>query len=240
MSIRTLLQITLAVSVVGIIGGSALYFAGSPRASVGLSARAPELKEPGQAVVARAQAGDPAAQLQVGNWTLDKAIHADDYRQAAEWLAKAAASGNPEAQYRLGTLYQSGRVADPGSTNALYWFQRAAAQNHVAALYNIGSMYGTGQGVALDPQTAVRYLRQAAELGNIYAQFNMGRRCAEGQGIATNLIEAWKWYALAESGGIPSAQEPRGAVESRLTAAELAEARRAAQEVRKRLAAVHE
>jgi len=100
-------------------------------------------------------------------------------------------------------------------------------------------MYGTGQGVAQDPQTAVRYLRQAAELGNVYAQFNMARRCAEGQGIATNLLEAWKWYDLAESGGIPSAQEPKRAVEARLTPPELAEARRAVEEVRKQLAAPH-
>ncbi len=194
-------------------------------------------KEPDQDVLARAAAGDPQAQLQVGNWSLEKAIRPEDYRQAAMWLRKAAESGNPEAQCRLGMLYQSGRVTDGGNTNALFWYQKAAAQSHVTALYNLGMAYGTGQGVTRDDRAAARFLRQAAQLGDPYAQFNMGRRCAEGQGIATNLVEAWQWFALAESGGITSAREPKHAVEARLTTAELEQAKRAAEAIRKQLAA---
>jgi len=90
MSPRTLLLITLAVPVIGMLGWSALYFAGRPAASVDSSARVPKPKEPTQAVVARARAGDPEAQLQLGTWTLDKAIHPGDYREAQDWLRKAA------------------------------------------------------------------------------------------------------------------------------------------------------
>jgi TPR repeat protein len=220
-----------------LLGGAAVHFAGKPAASQLSGGKPARLSEPDQTVVSRALAGDPLAQLQLGRWRLEQAIHAEDYHQAAEWLRKAAESGNAEAQYRLGTLCQSGRLTSEEKTNALFWFQKAAAQQHVAALFNLGSMYGTGDGVKRDPEAAARFFRAAAQLGDAYAQFNLGRRCAEGQGIPTNLVEAWEWFELAEAGGIESAREPKHAVEERLTVAELGQARRAAAEVKKQLAA---
>ena len=191
-----------------------------------------------KAVASRASAGDPQAQLQMGIWGLEKAIRPADYGEAGEWLRKAADEGIADAQYRLGTLYQSGRLAGQDPTNTVFWLEKAAAQRHVAALYNLGSMYGTGRGVTRDPQVAVCYFRQAAELGDAYAQYNLARRCEEGQGTATDLVEAWKWYALAASGGIPSANDGKHALESRLTPQQLEQARRAVEEFRKQAAAL--
>ncbi len=188
-----------------------------------------------QALIARANAGDSQAQVQVGIWALDKAMRPAEYREAAEWFRKAAESGNAEAQCRLGTLYQAGRGVAQDYTNALLWLQKAAAQNFPTALYDLGDMYGTGRGVPVDRKTAAQYFRQAAELGHTYAQFNMARRCAEGQGVATNFIEAWKWYDLAQSGGIASAADGKRSVEQRLTSSELEQARSAADALRKQL-----
>jgi localization factor PodJL len=191
-----------------------------------------------KAAAARALAGDPQAQLQMGIWGLEKAMRPGEYREAGEWLRKAAEAGIAEAQYRLGTLYQSGRLAGQDPTNTVFWLEKAAAQRHVAALYNLGSMYGTGRGVTRDPQVAVRYFRQAAELGDAYAQYNLARRCEEGQGIAADLVEAWKWYQLAASGGIASANDGKLALESRLTPQQMEQARRAVEEFRKQAAAL--
>ena len=191
-----------------------------------------------KAVAARASAGDPQAQLQMGIWGLDKAIRPGEYREAGEWLRKAAEAGIVEAQYRLGTLYQSGRLAGEDPTNTLFWLEKAAAQRHVAALYSLGSMYGTGRGVTRDQQAAVRYFRQAAELGDAYAQYNLARRCEEGQGTATDLVEAWKWFELADSGGIASANDGKHVLESRITPQQLEQARRAVEEFRKQAAAL--
>jgi TPR repeat protein len=201
------------------------------------SSTAPKAPMDTNAVAARAAGGDHEAELQMGLWAVERAMRPAQYQEAEQWLRKAAEAGLAEAQFRLGTLYQSGRVTDPGKTNALFWFEKAASQHHVGALFNLGSMYGTGQGVPRDPQAAARFFREAAELGDAYAQFNMARRCAEGQGIPTNLVEGLKWYALAELGGITSAHEPKQALEARLTAAQLDEARRGVDEVRKRTAA---
>ncbi len=190
-----------------------------------------------KAVAARASAGDSQAQLQMGIWGVDKAIRPAEYREAGEWLRKAAEAGLAEAQYRLGTLYQSGHLAGEDPTNAVFWLEKAAAQRHVAALYNLGTMYGTGRGATRDQQAAVRYFRQAAELGDAYAQFNLARRCEEGQGTTLDLVEAWKWYALAASGEVPSANNGKRALESRMTPQQLDQARRAVEEFRKQAAA---
>jgi TPR repeat protein len=191
-----------------------------------------------KAVAARASAGDPQAQLQMGILGLEKAIRPGEYREAGDWLRQAAEAGMAEAQYQLGALYQSGRLAGQDPTNTVFWLEQAAAQRHVAALYNLGSMYGTGRGVTRDPGAAVRYFRQAAELGDAYAQYNLARRCEDGQGTATDLVEAWKWYALAGSGGIASAKDGKHALESRLTAQQLEHARLSLEQFRKQAAAL--
>jgi len=172
----------------------------------------------------------------MGIWCLGPQGHLQDYRQAAEWLRKAAESGNVEAQYHLATLYQAGRGVERDFTNALSWFQKAAAQQHVAALFNLGSMYEAGQGSARDTEAAAGYFRQAAELGDAYAQYNMARRCEEGHGVARNLVEAWKWYELANAGGVPDTLHARAAIASRLSGEQLRQARRAAEEFRQQSA----
>jgi TPR repeat protein len=230
--------VSFAVVVV-VICGVAYYFVGVLPTNQVHSKPAPGHTDADQkAVAARASAGDPQAQLQIGIWGLEEAIRPGEYREAGEWLRKAAEAGIAEAQYRLGTLYQSGRLAGQDPTNTLFWLEKAAAQHHVAALYNLGSMYGTGRGVTIDPQVAVRYFRQAAELGDAYAQYNLARRCEEGQGTALDLVEAWKWYALAASGGIPSADDGKHALESRLPPQQLEQARRAVEEFRKQATAL--
>jgi TPR repeat protein len=235
MSKQRIVRLVLIIFILGVIGAMVFYFTGRLPKSEDVAETTPLPAANKEAIAAKASAGDHQAELQMGLLELDAARRPDDYRRAEEWLRKSAEAGLAEAQYRLGTLYQSGRVTEPVKTNALYWFEKAAAQHHMAALFNLGSMYGMGEGVAKNPQLAVRYFREAAEMGDGYAQFNLGRRYLEGQGIATNLVEAWKWFDLAESGGIEGVLDKKRNVEARLTPAELDQARKAAEEVRKQL-----
>ena len=180
---------------------------------------------PGAQTEAQAKAGDVAAQLALGRWHLGEAGQPRDYDQAAQWLALAAEAGKAEAQFLLGTLYEAGGGVEQSTTNALKWFQLAAAQHHAGALYNLGSMHAAGRGVPQDSAKAASYYQQAAELGDPLAQFNMAQRCELGRGVGTNLIESWKWYELAQSGGVADALRARQRLESRLTPAQLLEAR---------------
>ncbi len=182
---------------------------------------------------ARASGGDVSAQLQMGIWCLEGQGQKRDERRAAEWLRQAAEKGNAEAQYRLATLYQAGRGTDRDPAKALSWFNKAAAQRHVAAIYNLGSMYEAGQGVAPDSQAAALFFRRAAELGDAYAQYNLARRYEEGHGVPRNLAEAWKWYQLANAGGVPDTLHARRSIEARLTAEQLRQARHAMEQFRR-------
>ncbi len=186
---------------------------------------------------ARAAAGDADAQLELGIWCLEGRGPGTGYRQAAEWLRKAAEAGKPEAQYRLATLFQAGRGVERDFTNAVSWFRKAADQHHVAALYNLGSMCEAGQGMAADTQAAARFFQEAAGLGDPYAQYNLARRCEEGRGVPKNLVEAWKWYELANAGGVPDTLNARQAIQARLTPEQFREAKSAAAEFSRRSAA---
>jgi TPR repeat protein len=218
--------------------GVACYFLYSSDADTTALAPAP-VADPALVAqtAARAASGDAEAQLQMGLWCLEGSSQKHDDRQAAEWLRKAAEAGNAEAQYRLGTLCQAGRGTERNATNAWAWFKKAADQRHVAALYNLGSMVEAGQGLARDTEAAARYFLQAAELGDAYAQYIMARRCEVGLGVPQNLAEAWKWYELANAGGVPDTLHARAALESRLSTAQLREARRAAEELRRKYGA---
>jgi TPR repeat protein len=183
----------------------------------------------------RASTGDVPAQLQLGLWALEGAGQLKE-DQAAGWLRKAAAAGNAEAQYRLGTLYQTGRGLERDFTNALAWFRKAADQNHVGAIFNLGSMLEAGQGGPPDTKAAAACFLRAAELGDAYAQYNLARRSEEGHGVPRDLVQAWKWYELADAGGVPDTLRARKAIASRLTADEMKAARKAVQDFRKRFA----
>ncbi len=185
---------------------------------------------------ARASSGEVPAQLQMGIWCLEGRHSRPDYAAAAMWLGKAAEAGDAEAQYRLGTLYQTGRGAGLDLTKALFWFNKAASQQHVAAMYNLGAMYEAGQGVAPDTQAAAGFFRRAAEFGDAYAQYNMARRCEEGHGVPKNLVEAWKWYELADAGGVADTLRARQSLASRLTVEQRREAQQAVEDFRRHAA----
>lgn len=225
---KKIINYCLTGAIVIIIFGGVYYFLiQKPVDGQANNAPSATLSEADQkAVAAKAAAGDVQAQLQMGKWGIDKALRPAEYRAAADWLQKAADAGNAEAQYQLGALYQAGRLSGQDPTNAVYWLEKAAAQHHVAALYNLGTMYGTGRGAKMDPPTAVRYFREAAELGDAYAQYNLARRCEDGHGTPRDLVEAWKWYSLAGSGGLPSANDGKRALEARLSPEQLDQARK--------------
>jgi len=65
-------------------------------------------------------------------------------------------------------------------------------------------------------------------LGDAYAQYNIAQRWELGRGVTTNFVDAWKWYHLAALGGVADAREAKRSLETRMTAAQLLEARESA------------
>ena len=102
---------------------------------------------------------------------------------------------------------------------------------------NLGLMYYNGQGLSQDYHEAAKWYRLAAEQGNATAQSNLGSMYYSGEGVPQDYVQAYMWVSLAASRFPPSAKEDREQaarhreiVASKMTAAQLAEARKRVRE----------
>ena len=74
----------------------------------------------------KAQEGDAAAQLYVGE-IFEKGLGAQaDYQAAAQWYEKSANQGNFQAQLNLGHLYEKGLGVTQNQETALRWYRKSA------------------------------------------------------------------------------------------------------------------
>ncbi|WP_156820776.1 caspase family protein [Dasania marina] len=72
-----------------------------------------------------AQAGDAAAQVNVGEIFEKGTGAAPNYEAAIIWYTKAAEQGNKRAQFNLGTLYEQGLGVEQDKVTALGWYRQA-------------------------------------------------------------------------------------------------------------------
>ena len=150
------------------------------------------------ALLAKANAGDAAAQIAVGERLAESAAAehnatqaAEEYKQAAEWYRKAALQTS------------------------------IAGQMHLAALYRDG-----GKGFPRDMAQAAEWYRKAAEQGDVTAQGTLGVLYSFGQGVAQNYVEAYYWLDLAASVKGPEQEKyaaNRQMIGTHITADELAD-----------------
>lgn len=165
-------------------------------------------------LTARADAGDPAAQYELGR--MFAADRADS--QAAAWYRKAADAGHVEAQFALGWLYEEGWGLTRNREQAAVWFWRAAEQGHAAARERVGwdsrrlrnradagdpkAQYELGLLCATDwdQEAAHRWFIKAATQGNRDAQFQMALICEEDE------AQSVAWLLKAAEQGHPDAQ----------------------------------
>ncbi len=136
-------------------------------------------------------------------------------------LAPLAMAGEAEGQRAMlkGQLEQAFAAWKPLAEKGL-----------VRAQETIAVMYHAGQGVAQDYTQAVHWYRRAAEKGDRAAQANLGVMYAKGVGVEEDPLQAWVWYDLAATGGEQRHARKRDELSSRLSAAQLAQARRLSRE----------
>ncbi len=112
----------------------------------------------GPALLAKANAGDAAAQVAVGEYYAAAAydLHSaelagEEYKMAAEWYLKAAGKGDLAGELHLAALYRDGGKGFPRDmAQAAGWYRRAAEQGDVSAQATLGLLYSIGQGVGQD------------------------------------------------------------------------------------------
>lgn len=124
------------------------------------------------ALLAKATAGDAAAEVQVGEAYAraaaneqDRAQIAEDWKQAVEWYRKAADQNNVSGELRLAALYRdgAGKYLPRDMTQAATWYRKAADQGDAAAQGTLGMLYTLGQGVPRNDVEAYFWLDLAAQ-----------------------------------------------------------------------------
>ena len=157
-----------------------------------------------------AEAGDAAAQTELGHRYDDGRDVVQDYAGAVSWFRRAAEQGFAPGQAALGFMYGTGRGVTQDDGEAVRWFRRAAEQGDVLAQANLGIMYENGRGVTQDDGEAVRWFRRAAEQGYAGGQYNLGFMYRHGRGVTQDDGEAVRWYRRAAEQGDVLAQANLG------------------------------
>jgi TPR repeat protein len=136
-------------------------------------------------LLAKANAGDAASQVAVGeDYAAGKGI-ARDYKQAAEWYRKAAEKGDVAGEMHLAALYRDGggKYFARDMAQAAEWYRKAAEQGDVTAQGILGTLYSMGQGVPLSYPDAYYWLDLAAHVKGP----NQEKYAANRQSIGTRI-----------------------------------------------------
>ena len=167
----------------------AVLSAGMVRAEAGASAKASRAYKAGDYAAAKtallplAEAGDPAAQFQLGHMAVEGKGAEADPEAAAAWFRRAAEQGHALAQFNLAILHVKGRGVARDAGLAAQWLAKAAAKGVAAAQNNLGYLYATGEGVPADLVEAHKWFSLAASAGHPRARANR-------EAVAAQLSEA--------------------------------------------------
>lgn len=173
--------------------------------------------------------GNTHAQVNLANsYALGKGVK-KNYSEAVAWLKQAAMLGDSNAQAKLGHMYRSGTGVEADPAEAAEWYKKASEQDHPSALAHLGALYSAGEGVPKDDSRAFTLFQRSARLGNPRAQYILGMLLAN-RDSSNTISVAHMWLNLAAAQGMNKAAKLRGEIESRMSPAELAEARQLAHE----------
>lgn len=157
-----------------------------------------------------AEAGDKAAQHNLG-YAYDNGLgmEADD-TQAAYWYQLAADQGVAASQVNLALLYARGSGVAQSYEKSFYLLQLAADQGDAGGQYNLGIAYVLGNGTAQNFTAAMELFLAAATDGYLGAENEIGKLYRDGSGVEQNYDTAAYWFELAAQKGDPKAQNNLG------------------------------
>ena len=109
---------------------------------------------------------------------------------------------------------------------ALEEFRALAEQGDADAQAMLGVMYSNGRGVPRSYIKAVKWARLAAEQGHAEAQFSLAMSRAFGfGGLSIDVVESYKWAAIAASNGLEDAIKFQEYIAEEMTNREIETAR---------------
>ncbi len=105
-----------------------------------------------------------------------------------------------------------------------------AAQGDPQSQRQLGVMYLLGHGIDADYALALEWFNKAAAQGEDIAQYQLGFMYAEAKGVDRNNVQAHMWYSLAAQQGNENARIRLEELTGQMTAGEIAEAQKLADE----------
>jgi hypothetical protein len=165
-------------------------------AMVGPGARAQAPIAPVQvdpALQAKANTGDAAAEIAVGEAYAAAPGRSQDCKQAAAWYGKAAEQQDVSAEMHLAALYRDGCKSLPRDmAQAAAWYRKAAEQGDAMAQGTLGTLYFFGQGVAQNYSEAYFWLDLAARSPSPRQEQYAANRQMAGAHITADEVDAAK------------------------------------------------
>jgi localization factor PodJL len=106
------------------------------------------------------------------------------------------------------------------------WYQRAAEQGNALAMHNLAVIYTSGLvGGKPDMESAIGWFLKAADFGVKDSQVNLGIIFAKGIGSEPDVVQAYKWLAIAARGGDTDAAAKRDTLAAAMRPEQLEKAR---------------
>lgn len=129
--------------------------------SAAVGARANDI----EALRKKAEAGDAAAQCDLG-YAYEKGNGVPvDYKAALNWYRKAADQNLPMGFNNVGSIYAVGLGVPRNETEAIKWFRKAAEGGFAPAANTLGNMLSEGRGVPQDLVEAYKWFYISVRLG---------------------------------------------------------------------------
>jgi uncharacterized protein len=157
---------------------------------------------------AAADAGQAAAQFDLGLLYAQGLGVRRDLTEAERWYRSAAEQGNTEAEFALGQMYSRGWGVPRDAADAMRWLQMANDPDTNGPPTDWAVL--DGYGVQQDQKQAAYWYELAAKKGHAEAQFNLGRLYATGNGVPKDEEQAARWVRAAASQGYAPAQARLG------------------------------
>lgn len=157
-------------------------------------------------LMARADAGDAVAQLNLGvAYAYGEGV-AEDPVRAAQYFRLAAEQGVPEAQSNLAYALYNGDGVENDDAEAMHWAGLAADQGNAIAMRLVAFGHYRGRGFPESHAEAARIWAEAANLGDDYSAYNMGIIVRDGDGVLQDDALAILWFERAAELGHPDAE----------------------------------
>ena len=147
-----------------------------------------------QDLMALAHAGDANAQLQVGEYLLEK----KDYDTALPWFKMSSDSGNVQAGVRANALGYDFQIGQNGKEKdeqlAFKLYEVSTECGNTTGMNNYAWCFCNGVGTACDRDKAYQWWKKATDLGDAWAMAQLGWCYENGSGITADMTLAATYY----------------------------------------------